>query len=261
MLKLMLHKELKTYFSSHIIWYVLALSLTIPVLTISISLINPNVFTVQTISYSLMFEKELEDKLALLTSTQSLRMLILFSSLPLLISILGGYTALASAAKSFAGEKESKTIEILLALPISDRLIFLGKILSSMILGFISAMLVAAITILGIEINYYLITRDWFGVIFSSYFHVTLALAVSAILISSMVGTILSGRIKNVIAALYAGGIVPALPVLVIILFSTYNPQINIVSLVWRMTFVISAFFPLLTLFVNRLLRRERLIS
>lgn len=261
MLKLLLWKEFKSYQRSKVIWYVLTLSVIIPVFIMITSSIDPAFFTSPTIAFALLFKEFLGEKLAMLTSEQALGILVLFSTLPFLAPILGGYTALASAARSFAGEKESKTLEVLLALPVSDRAIFVSKMLSSIILGFISVSMVMLTSIIGIEMRYYLLTGKWIGIMHYAQFYLPFALTIPTILIASIVGAILSAFIKNVLAVLYAGGVVPALPTVGIILYSISNPQADITMLICGTSLILVASLPILATVASKLLGRSHLIS
>jgi ABC-type Na+ efflux pump permease subunit len=231
----------------------------IPIFTIITSLISQEVFTPQTLAFAELFRESLKDKLVDLTSKDATAILIMVSALPLLMVILGGYSSLAAATRSIAGEKENQTIEVLLSLPITLKHIFLAKILSSTILGFVCVGFISLIGVLGPEMYYHSVSGGWLGLIYIPYVHVGMLLAFSTILISSMAGTILSAWIKNALAALYVGGIVPALPVLAIVLLFIHNPQLSIKLLTELTTLTVLASFPILTIFASKVFKGKLL--
>ncbi|MEM2905264.1 MAG: ABC transporter permease subunit [Candidatus Bathyarchaeia archaeon] len=130
-------------------------------------------------------------------------------------------TPIYIAADSFAGERERKTVEPLLATPISDLELFFGKLLTS----FIPSMAVSLVTFASAAAILAVAALDAFGrVIFPNLAYVGVMVLTTplATVFSIGVMVVMSARIANVRDASQIGGIV-VLPVILLLFGQLFN--------------------------------------
>lgn len=158
--------------------------------------------------------------------------------LSLILSIFNGFFLIMAvaiptvvAADSFAGEKERKTIEALLAAPVSDSELFLGKVLVSFIpaitLTYGSAALYCTIVNLGIG---KLILPDW-------SFLVLMAMVPLFALLCIELTVFISVRVKGFREAQQIAGVL-IIPVIAIVFLNIIN--ISVFTFPWNVIIFIA---------------------
>jgi len=162
------------------------------------------------------------------------------------------------AADSFAGEKERKTIETLLVLPITDKELIVGKVLTSLIPGLLGTWGAFGIFSLIVYfmtfdiMGFFIIGFDWFLLVF---LFATLLSFFSVLLL-----IINSSRAKNVKSAQNVAVIV-VLPIISLV----FTQLTNVFVLNEINTLILSGFLGVLDIAMvylgGRQLNRDRLIS
>ncbi|MHA1649498.1 MAG: ABC transporter permease subunit [Candidatus Helarchaeota archaeon] len=160
------------------------------------------------------------------------------AALNMIINMFSGFFLLMAvtipvvvAADSFAGEKERKTIEALLAAPISDAELFLGKVLVSflpaVILTYISAIIYCSLV--NIALGYFLLPN--------STFWFQMALVPLFALLGIEITVFISVRVKGFREAQQLAGVI-IIPVLGIVMLNAFNISVFVAP--WNYILLIS---------------------
>jgi ABC-2 type transport system permease protein len=187
-------------------------------------------------------------------------MVIKMLVLPLFLFIPGMMPIIISS-DSFAGEKERKTMESVLLLPINKTELILGKVLAS----FVPSILIsfACFITLGIIINVMIVPYLEGNILFFTDPSILLTgflLAPFWALLNIQISVIISSRAKDMKSAQSISGALIT-PVLGIIIIQIFNPSfINAVSISF-LTLLISLLWLFFIYLGNRLLDPEKLIT
>ena len=144
--------------------------------------------------------------------------------------LMGVTIPVVVASDSFAGEKERKTIEALLAAPISDSELFLGKVLVSFIPTVVLTYLSAALYCIIINLGFGMfILPNW-------EFTVMLLMIPLFVLLGIELAVFISVRVKGFREAQQIAGVI-IIPVLAIVVLSVFN--ISIFIFPWNIVFFV----------------------
>jgi len=153
-------------------------------------------------------------------------------TLGFLVSLFSGFFLVMAvtipavvAADSFAGEKERKTIEALLAAPISDKELFLGKVLVSFLPTIIFTYLSAALYCIIIDLGFLNIGYPYF--LPDLPFIFMLLMVPIFALLGIELTVFISVRVKGFREAQQISGVI-IIPVLMIIVLNAFNLSVFI---------------------------------
>lgn len=163
-------------------------------------------------------------------------------TLPFLLNLFSGFFLIMGvtipavvASDSFAGEKERKTIEALLAAPISDNELFLGKVLVSFVptilLSYLSATLYCVIINLGLMnlgVSYFLP---------DAAFIILLIMLPLFALLGIEITVFISVRVKGFREAQQIAGVI-IIPILALVVLNAFN--ISIFVFPWNVILIVS---------------------
>jgi len=179
--------------------------------------------------------------------------------LPLFLFI-PGMMPIVISSDSFAGEKERKTMEGVLLLPITKTELILGKVLAS----FIPSMVISLVCFLtlGVIVNMMLLSYLDGIILFFSDIPIMLVgfiLAPFWALLNIQISVIISSRAKDMKSAQSISGALVT-PVLGIMLVQIFNPAFLTISTVLLFTGFIVSLWLLFIYLSNKLLDPEKLI-
>jgi ABC-2 type transport system permease protein len=154
------------------------------------------------------------DKLSSLPPSEGVLLLLVNYLFPVVFMLIPTIIANVIAVDSFAGEYERKTIEALLAAPISCKDLFMGKLLVSF---FPSIIITWASAFIYLVLVKFLILPSYLSVYFPpvEWFYIILLLSPLFSAFSMIITMILSARIGSVKGAQQVSGLV-AVPVLIL---------------------------------------------
>ena len=187
-------------------------------------------------------------------------MIIKMFVLPFFLFIPGMMPIIISS-DSFAGEKERKTMESVLLLPINKTELILGKVLASFIPSILISL--ACFFTLGIIINIMMLPYLESNILFytdSSIMLTGLLLAPFWALLNIQISVIISSRAKDMKSAQSISGALIT-PVLGIMLVQIFNPSFINAGSILILTLLISLLWVFFIYIGNRLLDPEKLIS
>jgi ABC-2 type transport system permease protein len=196
----------------------------------------------------------------MITSAQGgdpIEQIILFNTALMYFLLLPAIIPLAIAVYSIVGEKEQTTLEPLLATPISDLELFLGKALASVIPGLMVnwisfGVFLALIRVLVGSVPFQLLTLPWLASIFG--------LAPLLALFSVAVTMIVSSRASDARAA-YQFSSLAILPGLIpLIIYSTQKTLVDMNLIILEGGLLIIADIAILY-FAIKLFRREQILT
>ena len=168
------------------------------------------------------------------------------------------------AADSFAGEKERKTAETLLILPITHKELYLGKLLTALIPAIFFEII--SFVIMGIEINLialpYLQPGDpllVFGDL--SFWLVAFLLGSLFSIVSVQFGIIISSRSKTYKSAQSISGII-IIPIMGLLFGSMVNPRLlSDIPLIFSLGAIFAVIVYIQVIIGSKLINREKLVA
>lgn len=168
------------------------------------------------------------------------------------------------ASDSFAGEKERKTAETLLVLPISHKELYLGKLLAALIPAIVFEVL--SFVIMGIEINLIASAHLLPGaplLIFGdlSFWLVAFLLGSLFSIVSVQLGIMISARSKNYKSAQTISGII-IVPILGLLFGSMVNPLLlSDIGFILLLGVILAVIVYIQILIGSKLINREKLVA
>ena len=181
----------------------------------------------------------------------------MFLMVPTMVSII-------IASDSFAGEKERKTAETLLVLPITHKELYLGKLLTALIPAIVFEIL--SFVIMGVEINLIALPHLLPGtplLIFGdlSFWLVAFLLGTLFSIVSVQLGIMISARSKNYKSAQSISGIV-IIPVVGLLFGSIINPfLLSDLGFILLLGVIFAAIVYIQIVIGSKLINREKLIA
>jgi uncharacterized membrane protein SpoIIM required for sporulation/ABC-type Na+ efflux pump permease subunit len=175
----------------------------------------------------------------------------------LLVGFIPASFSLITALETFVGERERNTLESLLAMPLSDRELYVGKLMSALLtpLGSsITAMFVFVALLLGFQPELYAaaITPARLVLLLSLVICIGLVLVTGAVVISSHITTVRAANLMSSFLLLPMAGVMQIAALLII------NDRW---ALLWLVAGVLGAIAALLTRIGMRSFSREELLS
>ncbi|MBD3352693.1 MAG: ABC transporter permease subunit [Candidatus Lokiarchaeota archaeon] len=178
--------------------------------------------------------------------------------------LIPGTLSMMLAADSFAGEKERKTVESLLVLPITHRELFLGKILMSVIPSIFFS--IVSFFIMGVEVNIIageIIPEGEPLFIFGdlSFWFMAFILSTFLSIFNVQIGVIISVRSKDVKSAQTVMGFL-ILPLIGFMVFGMVQPALlNNALMILGISAIIGLLVYIMTIVGEKAINRERLIA
>jgi ABC-type transport system involved in multi-copper enzyme maturation permease subunit len=168
------------------------------------------------------------------------------------------------ASDSFAGEKERKTAETLLVLPISHKELYLGKLLAALIPAIVFEIL--SFVIMGIEINLIALPHTLPGeplFVFGdlSFWLVAFLLGTLFSTVSVQLGIMISARSKNYKSAQSISGII-IVPILGLMFGSMVNPfLLSDIGFILLLGAILTVIVYIQVIIGSKLISKERLVA
>ncbi len=179
------------------------------------------------------------------------QMMILFLIIPLIVP-------LTVAAFSIIGEKRARTLEPLLATPVSTATILLGKSLSAAMPGVLAAWVAYAFSLVGLK---FMVSDVVFRSLTGATWWVAMGLLAPLLaLLAVMVGIIISSRVNDTRVAQQLGGVV-ILPIVVLSIGQVTGFLLLNLSLMLIATAVVLVLDALALWVATVLFERERILT
>ena len=197
------------------------------------------------------------------TILEAINMMVNFMLKPMFLMI-PTMVSMIIAADSFAGEKERKTAETLLVLPITHKELYLGKLLTALIPALFFEIL--SFVIMGVELNLialpHLLPGDpllVFGDL--SFWLVAFLLGTLFSIVSVQLGIMISSRSKNYKSAQSISGIV-IIPVVGLLFGSIINPfLLSDLGFILILGVILAGIVYIQVVIGSKLINREKLVA
>ena len=181
----------------------------------------------------------------------------MFLMIPTMVSMI-------IASDSFAGEKERKTAETLLVLPITHKELYLGKLLAALIPAIVFEIL--SFVIMGIEINLIALPHLLPGaplLVFGdiSFWFVAFLLGTLFSTVSVQLGIMISSRSKSYKSAQSISGVI-IIPIIGLMFGSIVNPLLlSDLGFILLLGVILAIIVYILIIIGSKLINREKLIA